>query len=547
MRSLRSSFGLLVASLLAPTIAGCGGGETPPPGAAAPTPTPIVDDQGKATNLTCPGAVGCEKAEGDLRVGVSAQKITPTIETWTDTDQNGKWDEGEAFEDSNGNGTWDGIWLAGFGSGRAATGVHDDVWSRVVVLEQGDVSIGMVSLDLVGYFQQYVLDIRQAAAAEGLDFDHILIASTHVHEARDTMGMWGRDPSNSGIDPAYMDFIVSQTVLALKEAKAAQKKAKLVVAQAQAPELVNDTRRPFVIDQNITTLQFQDESGAVMSNVVFWGNHPEALGSDNTLVTSDFPHYLRDTMEAKWPGAPAVFFNGPLGGLTTTIGIVGCPDFAGMETCPQGTWERAEYVGKGAAEAAIAALEGAGTVTSEAPSLSVRRRAFLLPATNTSLGIAVLSGLMPREVYWSDGKRVTEAERPGLGVGLLLNGDVVIATEVNGIHIGPVSIATVPGELYTELWLQKPDGTSFIEKPEGADYTNAVPETPVQAFLPKESIKVMVNNANDAIGYIIPLPQWDAVPPYDYGDEDNEYGEENSSGFQAGPTITSEFGKMYER
>ncbi|MDI1475223.1 hypothetical protein [Polyangium sp. y55x31] len=543
MRPRFSSFALLVASLLTPTLAGCGGEESKPP--ATPTPTPIADDQGKATNLSCPGAVGCEKAEGDLLVGASAQKITPTIETWTDTNQNGQWDEGEAYEDANGNGTWDGIWLAGFSNGRAATGVHDDVWARAVVLEQGDVSVGMVSLDLVGYFQQYVLDIRRAAAAEGLDFDHILVASTHVHEARDTMGMWGRSPSSTGIDPAYMDLIVKQAVLALKEAKAGQKKAKLVTAQAEAPELVNDTRRPFVIDQNITTLQFRDESDAVLTNVVFWGNHPEALGSDNTLVTSDYPHFLRETMEAKWPGAPTVFFNGPLGGLTTTIGIVGCPDFSGMETCKQGTWERAEYVGKGAAEAAIAALEGANTTKDEAPSLEVHRRAFLMPATNTSLAIAVLSGLMPREVYWSDGKRVMEEERPGIGVGLLLNGDVVIATEVNGIHIGPVAIATVPGELYTELWLQKPDGTSYIEKPEGADYPDAVPETPIQAILPKDSIKVMVNNANDAVGYIVPLPQWDALPPFDYGDNDDAYGEENSSGYQAAPTITSEFGKMY--
>jgi len=538
MRSLRSPFVLLFASLLA----GCGGDETPPPAA---TPPPIADAEGKATLLSCPGMPGCEKAEGDLMVGASAQIITPTIETWDDADQNGEWTEGETFQDENGNGKWDGVWLAGFSNGRAATGVHDDLWARAIVLEQGDVSIGMVALDVVGYFQQYVIDIRKAAAAAGLDFDHILVAATHVHEARDTMGMWGRDPSTTGIDPAYMDLIVKQAVAALSEAKAGQKKAKLVVAQAERPELVNDTRQPYVIDQNITTLQFQDEGGAPIANTVFWGNHPEALGSDNTLVTSDYPHYLREAIEAKWPSAPAIFFNGPLGGLTTTIGIVGCPDAGGMQTCPQGTFERAEYVGKGAGEAAIAAIEGAGAVTVDAPDLAVHRRPFLLQATNTSLGIAVLSGLMPREVYWADGTRVTDEERPGLGISQLIEGDAVIASEVNGIHIGPVAIATVPGELYTELWLQKPDGSSYIEKPEGADFPDAKPETPIQASLPKDSIKVMVNNANDAIGYIIPSPQWDAVPPYDYGDGDDAYGEENSSGYLTAPVITGEFSKMY--
>jgi hypothetical protein len=545
MRSSRTTYALVLATLVAPGLAGCGGEEPTP--AAPAGPPGITDDQGKVTNVACPGMAGCEKAEGDLLVGAASKPITPEIETWTDTNANERWDEGEAFVDANGNGKWDGVWLAGFGNGRAATGVHDEVWARAIALEQGDVSLGMVSLDCVGYFQQYVIAIRKAAEAAGLDFDHVLVASTHVHESQDTMGMWGKDINTSGINPAYMDYIVKQAVDALKAAKAGQKKARLKVAQAQRPELVNDTRVPIVIDQNINALQFLDESGAPITTAVFWGNHPEALGSDNTLLTSDFPHYLRETIEAKWPGSPAVYFNGPLGGLTTTIGIVGCPDGTGQETCKQGTFERAEYVGKGAGDAAIEALEGASAISVDAPDLAVRRRGFLLPASNASLGIAVISGILPRDAFWSDGRRVSDEERVSLGVAQLLSGDVVVATEVNGIQIGPVAIAGVPGELYTELWLEKPGGGSFIEFPEGADYPDAKAETPIQSFLPKDSIKMIVNNANDELGYIIPMPQWDALPPYDYGDNDDEYGEENSTGHSAGTLITQEFGKMYGR
>jgi len=544
MRSLARS--LALGTLILSALAGCGSDVEPPPAVQPQGPPPIVDDQGRATDLSCPGMPGCMQSEGELFAGVASKSITPTVEKWQDTDANGKWDAGEAFTDENGNGKWDGVWLAGFDNGRAATDVHDEVWARALVLEQGEVSVGMVVLDCIGFFQEHVLAIRQAAKAAGLDFDHVLVSSTHVHESKDTMGLWGESPAATGFDPAYTDYLVKQAVEALKEAKAGQKKAKLKVAQTERPELVNDTRLPKVIDQNITSLQFVDDAGAPFATAVFWGNHPEALGSDNTLITSDYPHYLRETIEAQWPGTTAVFFNGPLGGLTTTIGIVGCPDAQGAETCKQGTWERAEYVGKGAAEAAITALEGAGAKVDEAPTLGVRRRSFLLQATNATLGFAVVAGLIPRTVYWADGKRVSDEERAGLQVSQLLAGEVVIATEINGIHVGPVVIATAPGELYTELWLEKPGGGSYIEKPEGADFPKAEAETPIQAFLPKDSIKVMVNNANDALGYMIPQPQFDADPPHAYK-PDGQYGEGNSTGFLTGPLITGEFGKMYAK
>jgi hypothetical protein len=551
MRSNRPSLLSITATLIVPLFAGCGGdGSTPKP--AGPSGPPgITDDQGKVTNLSCPGTPGCEKAEGDLMAGFAALSITPTVEPWEDLDPdgagpqkpNGHWDEGEAFEDKNGNGKWDGVWMAGFDNGRAATAVHDDTWARAVVLEQGDVSIGMVALDCIGYFQQNVVAIRKAAAAEGLTFDHVLVASTHVHESQDTMGMWGLNASETGLNQAYMDFVIKQAVAALKAAKGKQQKATLKVAQAQAPALVNDTRKPIVIDQNINTLQFLDDKGAPFGEVVFWGNHPEALGSDNTQITSDYPHYLRKTLEDKYPGTTAVFFNGPLGGLTTPIRIVGCPDAMGNETCPEGTWERAEYVGKGAAEAAIAVLDSDKATKVTAPALGVKRRGILVQTTNASLGVAVLSGLMPREVFWADGRRVSDAEMATLGLAQLREGDAKIGSEVGEIDIGPVSIATIPGELYTELWLQKPDGSSFIEKPEGADFPDATPETPIQAFLPKGSIKVLVNNANDEIGYIIPKTQFDETPPRAY-EPDGQYGEGNSAGYETAPTLTSEFAKM---
>jgi hypothetical protein len=304
-------------------------------------PPPILDEKGRVPDLACPGSPGCESSEGELRAGVATEPITPTVEPFEDLDGSGRWDEGEPFDDLDGDGVWDGVWIAGFSLGRAATGVHDDVWARALVLEKGDVRVGMVSLDLVGFFHDDVVAVRLAAKEAGLDLDHVVVSSTHTHEGPDTMGIWGPAIGETGYSPEYVQgVVIAGAVKALTEADASLRPAKLRVAVGEAPDLVNDTRLPEVVDQAFTLVQFQDPAtNDPFATAAFWGNHPEALGSDNTLLSSDFPHYLRDELEVRYPGAPAVFFNGSLGGLSTTIGVLACPDANGEETCPQGTWE----------------------------------------------------------------------------------------------------------------------------------------------------------------------------------------------------------------
>ncbi len=510
-------------------------------------PPAILDENGRVPDLRCPGTPGCESSAGELRAGVAVEPITPVIEPFEDLDGSGKWDEGEPFEDLDGDGVWDGVWIAGFSLGRAATGVHDDVWARAIVLEKGDVRVGMVSLDLVGFFHDDVVAVRLAAKEAGLDLDHVVVSSTHTHEGPDTMGIWGRAIGESGYSPEYVQgVVIAGAVKALIEADASLRPAKLRVAVGEAPDLVNDTRLPEVIDQAFTLLQFQDPATSdPFATAAFWGNHPEALGSDNTLITSDFPHYLRDELEVRYPGAPAVFFNGSLGGLSTTIGVLACPDASGEETCPQGTWERAERIGRGAAAAAADALDAnsATVLEGDAASLAVTRRSFLLTTTNGSLAFAFWIGLLPRNLFWLDtGKQLTQEDVDVLAPTTLLENTIGLQSELNLVELGSVAIVTVPGELYPELWLQKPDGGSFIERPEGGDFPDAELELQLQSLLPPGVVPVIINNGNDSLGYILPKTQWDSVVPYAYGETDDpQYGEQNSLGPDTAGRLSEQF------
>src|SRR5262249_55065742 len=92
------------------------------------------------------------------------------------------------------------VHLAGFGQNRKATGVHDPLKARAVVLQHGERKLALVSIDLIGFFHAHVEHLRTKLPG----YTYVLVSSTHNHEGPDTLGLWGPNPFTSGVDPAYL-------------------------------------------------------------------------------------------------------------------------------------------------------------------------------------------------------------------------------------------------------------------------------------------------------------------------------------------------------
>src|SRR5579884_2027892 len=132
------------------------------------------------------------------------------------------------------------VYMAGFGNNRKATGVHDPLKARVVVLAHGQRKIALVSVDLVGFFLPDVDKVRERLT----DFHYVLVSSTHNHEGPDTLGLWGPTPLARGVDADYLPFVRLQIVKAVRDADAARKAVTAHLGSAKAPELLHDARPP---------------------------------------------------------------------------------------------------------------------------------------------------------------------------------------------------------------------------------------------------------------------------------------------------------------
>jgi hypothetical protein len=95
-----------------------------------------------------------------LQAGFAAVKITPEVpDRWVDANNDAKFSlkDGDTYKDLNKNGRFDPVWIAGFGNARAANGIHDDLWARTMVVDDGKTRIAIVAVDAIGFMNNHNL------------------------------------------------------------------------------------------------------------------------------------------------------------------------------------------------------------------------------------------------------------------------------------------------------------------------------------------------------------------------------------------------------
>ena len=250
------------------------------------------------TGYVAPDADGTERdGKDDFFFDCGRDKLCAGDPGYTGPDADG----------TEGDGKFQGVWLAGFGTSRPAWGVNDELWVRSVAFQNGDTTIVMASLDVVGIFYDDVVRIRarakQLATAEGVDIDYLFVAATHAHEGPDTEGQWG--PARGGLipargvdDPWLNNVVIENTAKTAVEAVKTARAAKLFANQGHLGEQVNalihDERDPIIVDDTVTVMKFVDAaSNEVIGSFVKWANHPETLADPNSLITADYRFPLR--------------------------------------------------------------------------------------------------------------------------------------------------------------------------------------------------------------------------------------------------------------
>ncbi len=421
------------------------------------------------------------------------------------------------------------VWIAGYGNGRRATGVNDDLYARALIVEGQGGRLALVAVDVIGLFLESVQRAGKIVEALGLGLrtEDLIVASTHNHEGPDTMGLWGPSAAETGLDLAYLRFVEKRISEAVREAASEMRPAILRFGETEVPEDLNcDGRLPHVVDRRLLVMEAAEPgSGRPIATLVGFASHPEILGRGNTLLTADYPGFLLRALERE-RGGVGVFVAGAVGGLLHPRCVL-MDDPRTGKPASRDSFRNAELYGEELARLALDALRGASP--SARADLWVARREVTIPLANARFQTGLASGVI--------GAGELEGRfRPGPA------GEWTFTTEVGLARIGDGLFLLVPGEIYPELVLGGvPDPAES-----GADFPDAPPEP---ALLPRMQgpFNFVVGLANDEIGYLIPRRQWDVVAPFAYGRAEPQYGEVNSVGPFAATRVSAALHALLEQ
>jgi hypothetical protein len=428
------------------------------------------------------------------------------------------------------------VYMAGFDNNRVARGVHDNLHVRCLALRAGDRTVELCSVDLVGLSYDDVRRVRRAVQGSAPQITHLIVASTHNHEGPDTIGLWGPTPGRSGMDPKYMNWLDGQIAQTAVRAARELQPARLVLGRSDCPALSllqSDSRPPYVKDPYLFALEAQSRAtGKVIATLVNWSDHPETLGSENTWITADYPHWVCRYLERRLGGV-AVFFSGSIGGLLSTTGVaIQDPKTGELAS----GWRKAELIGNMVGQLAERALRNGEAV--QPSSWIIRRKTIFVPVENPRFRLAQALGIFQgRDVLYTAGRRdpsFVERTVPGFGPVHYPTGRDA-QSEVDYLQLlsqgrPTMEIVTIPGEIYPELV------NGGITRYFGADYPNAPFEPILRPHL-KTRYQFILGLGNDELGYLIPKAEWDNQPPWLQGRNKRWYGEINSAGPDAAGAV----------
>jgi len=456
------------------------------------------------TALSALGLVGvqCPGVQQHALVGVCQRDITPISASLVDEYET-------AFGGSAVVNHSDPVFMAGFGNDRQATGYNDRLWARGVVIDGAGGRIAIVSLDVVGYFNNEIQTIRSLVDPAS-QIDYAVVHSTHQHEGPDTIGIWGPDELTPGTDLGYLDFINQSVADCIDEAAANLQPARIKFATTDSiglslgidieddgdgvadgkglvdDDLISPGTDGRIVDARLSIMQVTELAppfGVVMTLVNF-ASHPESLGSNNTLITSDFPHYARETIEAS-EGGMAIWVSGDLGVLQGPLDLdVFDPDT--NQPAVRRTFRWAEVHGEQLGDRVVAGIPTQPGNPLASVSFATTQP-VAVPLANPFFRFFIALGVLPPGFLFTNGVPDDSVgfpyPPPFDAIPQALGED--IHTEVGVFRINEASFAVVPTELDPQI------GETYRDLMVGAEHT------------------FIIGLGNDEIGYQLPAEKWD--------------------------------------
>lgn len=357
--------------------------------------------------------------------------------------------------------------LAGFAArGGPCAGVHDELYVRALVLDDGRRPVVFVAADVLALSAELVRDVRDRIRQRtGIDPAGVMVSATHTHAGPVTMRAFCQPDER--MEPAYGERFRTAIETAVAAAWESRAPARVGVGSGRVAGIGVNRRSPdgLPVDDEIGIVKVEDGSGRVRAVLVNFACHPTVLGPDNLLATGDFPAYMvRQVEESLGPDTFAMFVNGAEGNVSmghsselSAIGVI----------TPGRTFERAEELGRRLGDAVLATLpsiacDAAVKLEARTTTLRLPLKPYPAPADAAKALEAAAAEAAQLEASDMPWERVAASRTRRLYASIThyfsletsALGDGHLPIEVQAARIGDALFVGAPAEIFVEIGLR---------------------------------------------------------------------------------------------
>ncbi len=205
--------------------------------------------------------------------------------------------------------------LAGYGHRFPQTGIHDSLFTRVMVLDNGIRRLAIVTIDLLLFPKILARKIRNPKLLRRLHLDGIYTGATHTHSS---FGGWDNSLVGRQIfgdyEPKLIDNLTQIIAEDIKKASANLQPARIAFEKIPVPQLMYNRldEKNGRIDPWLRAVQIERVDGK-KALLVSYPAHPINIDSDNRDLSRDYPGVLVDRLQANANVDFAMFMAGMTG------------------------------------------------------------------------------------------------------------------------------------------------------------------------------------------------------------------------------------------
>lgn len=351
-----------------------------------------------------------------------------------------------------------------FRSDYGARGVHMPLQAHAMVLRRGDVTLAVVSADLMAVTETMTDAVRRRVTAHtGIPGERVMVAATHTHSGPAMLPIAGSPEVAPDVVAAIEARMADAVFTAWARCAPVELRSAIFERRGLAfnrrirmkdgttrmnwerldPAEIDGPLGP-VDDQGMVVSAWAD--GRVVGLLVNYGLHPAVLAGDNWDMAPDWPGWMREALALHLgDDVPVLYVNGAQGNI----------NHLDVRDPRQGRgFKETQRIGYVLAHSVLASLRQAAPLTgplrTSTERLTVARRA--VDAKALAAAHARLDALGPLTVtgqedgmpdWFFDAELIEHAKRV----------DEPVMLEVQTMRLGGVGLVAVPGEFFVEYGL----------------------------------------------------------------------------------------------